>query len=225
MFNVVTFAYVAAVFAHSGVLAGVPPILYGLTGTGALAYTLNKSLQDNAPRLQSVTPGTVHPGDEVTIRGVNLFPAGAGDTTLGVMIGGIDATVLREQQRLDQIRAVVPDNAAAGNVDVSVVTSAGLQTPGLGIFVDDALRIAKTAAGPPAPGASVTLQVRGLPAATTKADLTVNVDGQELEPSAVADQGRKVTIAIPHHATKKARVFLRYHGRTSNTLTFDPHSR
>jgi hypothetical protein len=225
IFNVVTFAYVAAVFVHTGVLAGVPPILYGLTGTGAAAYTLNKSLQENAPRLRSVVPGTVHPGESILVRGDNLFPAGASDSVLAVMVGGIDAAVLRERPEVDQLTAVVPGNVRSGDVDVSVITSAGLQTPGLSVSVDDALSIWLASTARPVAGRELTFGVRGLPASATKADVTVHVGGREWEATKVSDRGRRVTVAPPETQEQTLRVFLRYHGHSSNTVTVQPRRR
>jgi hypothetical protein len=121
LFNIVALGYVIIGFASTDRLPAIPSLLLALTGSSAAAYVLNKSVQNNAPSITSVTPSTVRPGETVIVSGVNFRPAGvAGPPT--VSVGGVLAIV--EADGTDtRLVAHLPPSLAPGVRDV-VVTSA-----------------------------------------------------------------------------------------------------
>jgi len=95
-----------------------------LATLGALACVLASAA---IPRLMSVEPEAVKPGDQVTANGSNLDSANV--TKLFLTAGGKDIQVEMDEQTADAIKFTVPADTELGNYNLMVQT--GGATPAL----------------------------------------------------------------------------------------------
>jgi hypothetical protein len=112
----------------------LPPILTGLVLTSAGGYAAKKLLQQAAPTLISVIPGSAAPGASVQVFGTNLeVPASATadsqDRHPTVLVGSMTATVTAHDLVLgnDRLTITVPAQAPTGPAPISVARADGVQ--------------------------------------------------------------------------------------------------
>lgn len=112
----------------------LPPILTGLVLTSTGGYAAKKLLQQAAPALISVIPGSAVPEGTVQIFGANLeIPASAAggiqDMNPTVLVGTKNATIAAHDLVLgnDRLTITVPANAEPGPAPISVARADGVQ--------------------------------------------------------------------------------------------------
>jgi hypothetical protein len=112
----------------------LPPILTGLMLTSTGGYAAKKLLQQAAPTLISVVPGSQAPGQTVQVFGTNLdLPGSAADSeqplTPTVLVGTKPATVSAHALVLgnDCLTVTVPGDATIGSAPISVARADGVQ--------------------------------------------------------------------------------------------------
>lgn len=147
LFNLVALIYFVGAFVGSPEdgLPTIPTFLYILTGASALGYVSNKAIPSGAPKIESVSPATVRPGDELTVFAEGLlFPRNPTATTpattlaqyhdVEVMVGGrkaeiVDGSLSCSRTGGDRLRIVVPHELEAGDeYDVVALNFRGTQT-------------------------------------------------------------------------------------------------
>jgi hypothetical protein len=129
-FNLILLAYFFTRFlGHATGLPLLPDSLVGLSGVSGASYVAKKGLeQDSPPTVRAVVPEAAAPGEAVSIRGVML--ASAESQNVAVLVGKLAATVrsVTVGDYETEIEAVVPLNAAAGGVPLTVVSAQGVKS-------------------------------------------------------------------------------------------------
>ena len=121
-------------------LPEIPGTLVGLTSASALAYLTKKGVYKQEATLKSVSPKEAGPGAKVKIFGANLLSAaqravtGAslpvafdGQVLFGTE-GSDDVKVMRNAGSTVELEARVPESAAPGDAEVSVIPAIGMPT-------------------------------------------------------------------------------------------------
>lgn len=88
-------------------------------GKGYAAHSFTVLLTPPVPKIDSVSPTTAFPGDEVTIFGTNFT-----DVT-GVKVGGVDASFAHTLDTNGKLTAVIPLNASGGSQFITVINANG----------------------------------------------------------------------------------------------------
>lgn len=149
IFNLVALTWFAVeLISKPTVIPTIPWLLVGLTSTSAIAYSAAKSVAGNRPVVTSVTryleeapagTGAIRPGDFVEIEGVNFVPAGAATAEqlarIVVKFGDrdvsphfiLDGDEVRSPSD-NWIVARVPQATEPGDIRVSVITAAGIES-------------------------------------------------------------------------------------------------
>jgi IPT/TIG domain len=220
LFNLVALAYVIIGFIytsrgdHPG-LPDIPGLLLSLTSVSAATYVLNKTIQNNAPVITSVTPLSARPGDRITIAGSNFIPDG---TTVAptVTIGGRQALVEAAATNTT-VTAYVPLGLVPPVADLVMTTAAHISTAAtpLSILADKPQIIGVSPPRPPA-GATVTITGSGFtsPASDSK-QVTVLASNQAPAQSTVALDAsglETVTYAIPATLASGSTLALQVQG-------------
>ena len=192
IFNIIAFLYFAVNFIGSGTFVSMPYILLGLTSVAAATYSLNKAISANRPIIQSVSPGVIAAGTEVTIKGLNLFPTD--DKYISVTIGGQTVNDVESQNGANQ----TPSSSA----DIAVFTApGGMRTDQSGLTVTTTASVQSdsypvTIVAPsilgwdgdaPTPGSAGSLRVAGLPKSDSD-DYGLLIDSSYVEAHRVDDQ-------------------------------------
>ena len=228
MFNLIAFVYVLAMFATRNELADVPNLLLGLTSAAAGTYVLNKSLANNKPRITSVVPGRIKPGDVITIQGENLLIAGADGkkpTNLEAKVAGVRATATAHPSLPSSLVLTVPEGIGGTQSPhvVTVVTPANVEAEGFPVTIEPITVVGWAGAQLPAITTAradrVEIIVTGLPALQdlTPANnrLRVVIAGIDLAGKLVRDDVVEVDIPQIPSATSPAEVKVGLLGRTS----------
>lgn len=133
LFNLVALTYVVIGLIKRDQLPAIPPLLLALTSTSAAAYVLNKSIQQNAPVVTSLTPSAARPGDRIVVTGSNFAPAGS-IAPPTVTIGGAQAVV--EAPCTDtQLSLLVPPGLPATQQMVVITTAARISSAQVSLTV------------------------------------------------------------------------------------------
>ena len=139
MFNLIALAYVAAAFISSYKLPIVPELLLALTSAAGATYVLNKALVNNKPRITSVTPSLIAPGDLVTVKGENLLVTG-GDgevpSSVDVKIAGARVVASRVGTSKDTLQLTAPEGMTGDSAPtLAVITAANIESEGFPISI------------------------------------------------------------------------------------------
>jgi hypothetical protein len=112
----------------------LPPILTGLMLTSTGGYAAKKLLQQAAPTLISVIPGSAVKGASIQVFGTNLevpasAAAGSQDLNPTVLVGSKNATITAHDLVLgnDRLTITVPAGAGTGPAAISVARADGVQ--------------------------------------------------------------------------------------------------
>lgn len=161
LFNLIALIYFVGAFVGSPEegLPTIPTFLYVLTGASALGYVSNKAIPSGVPKIQSISPATVRPGEEVTVFAEGLlFPleptAIRPATTLAqyhaveVQVGGrraeiVDGSLSCSRTGGDKLRIVVPHDhlEADHEYDVVALNFRGTETEPVKLKVDKAPQV------------------------------------------------------------------------------------
>lgn len=194
VFNLVALAFFIGKFADKSTqLPEMPLELVGLTSLAALTYTGTKIAERNAPIVTSVTrrngDGPVRVGDEVVVNGANFLPPGARrdeqQVSLRVRFGKRDVRVVADAAAAinpvtsSRIVVSVPSDVTPGDVNVSVVTAAGIESGTFPVkIVADKPVVTAVRRLPVVPGARVEVLGRFFtPPGDRRAKPTVTFDG------------------------------------------------
>ncbi|HEV2857800.1 MAG TPA: hypothetical protein VGW80_05280 [Solirubrobacterales bacterium] len=147
LFNLIALIYFVGAFVGSpeSGLPSIPTFLYILTGASALGYVSNKAIPAGAPKIESVSPATARPGEEVTVFAEGLlFPRNPTATTpatavaqyheVEVLVAGrkaeiVDGTLSCSRTGGDRLRILVPLGLETGHeYDVVALNFRGTQT-------------------------------------------------------------------------------------------------
>lgn len=228
VFNLIAFVYVLAMFATKKELADVPDLLLGLTSTAAGTYVLNKSLASNKPRITSVVPSRIKPGDVLAVRGENLLvvgPDGECPAVLEAKVAGVRATATVHPGQPDTLVVTVPAGTGAAPPHVlTVVTAANVEAEGFPVTVEPVVVVGWADARVPslnAAAARVRLVVTGLSGVDdldeAERRLRVVVAGVDLAGTLVEDGVVAVDVPRLTAITSPVEVRVAHQGRTSET--------
>ena len=227
MFNLIAFVYVLAMFATRNELADVPDLLLGLTSAAAGTYVLNKSLANNKPRITSVVPGRIKPGDVITIQGENLLIAGdnKNPNNLEAKVAGVRATATAHPSLPNALTLTVPEGIGGTQPPhvVTVVTAANVEAEGFPVTIEPITVVGWADAQLPAittaKADKVQIIVTGLPAlhdlTHSNQRLRVVIAGIDLAGKLVRDDVVEVDIPQIAAVTSPAEVKVAFLGRTS----------
>jgi hypothetical protein len=214
LFNLAALTYVIVALAESNALPQIPGLLLALTSASAATYAANKTVGQNKPAINGLTPMTVQPGQLLTVDGANFMPAG---TTANptVAIGNMPAMV-KSGASDGQIQAIVPAGAQSGTTSVVVTTSAGIASDPQTLTVgSDTPVIRALSPALASPGQPLTIQGSGfysaLDGATTATVLFTNPAGPALPPDNqtfdhLADGIDRLTTHVPQGALPNTNI-------------------
>jgi hypothetical protein len=213
LFNGIALGYFVTQILATPVLPQIPgPLLAMTSGTAAL-YVGNKAAQRNAPMITGIDPKTVTPGAPVKVTGANFAPGEASDLSrrASVVVEGVvgDVPVLPGWSNTC-IEFVLPLSAAPGPKNVTVISSAGIQTAPVQLDITTRKPIVAGVVGPLRPGSDVT--VVGLHLTPAQGELAWVSFGEETAVAIVGD-GTSLTVKVPPglegDATGKVEVRVR----------------
>ncbi len=132
LFNIVALVFFAAAYVAKGPdLPKIPGLLLALTSGAAAIYVGNKAAEQNRPTVTGLVPPSVRRGDELTINGQNLIPAGttaADGVTVSLSGYGILPPVAGKAPTDTSVTVHLPANVPAGFRDVTITTAAKVTT-------------------------------------------------------------------------------------------------
>ncbi len=177
IFNLVALVYVVVALGAQNQLPEIPPMILALTGTSAATYVVSKSVQRNAPTLNSISPSTAVVGETIALEGSNFMPSGT-RALPNVTIGGLLATVVTppvqtsstpggpdSQPKLlnadNLIKVVVPAELGADHYDVVLTTAGRVSTQPRRIRVVADVPSIKHVSPPQVPGSGGTVTISG----------------------------------------------------------------
>lgn len=208
LFNIVALMFFAAAYVAEGPdLPKIPGLLLALTSGAAAIYVGNKAAEQNRPAVTGLVPPSVRAGDELTISGQNLIPAGttaADGVTVSLSGYGVLPPVAGKKPTNTKVVVQVPANVPAGYHDVTVTTAAKVTTEPRSLEVVSAdLVVVGLVESAVVPGETVHLLIENLRTRPDGQPMTylVAFDGQWVQARLTGERQPRLEVTTPRSLT------------------------